>query len=143
MLSHLGLIFTVSSTIFDDILRPAYDPIVMNILHIFTTLLVVLTHFRKTNDHFALAPFLDAPEFDTTYSICYIFTPPSVPLTIDPSPPVLAPPFDPGLAPIPHHTFKGATSAGYNYGEDKPSVDWMINFSVVMVSLLLVHVNIL
>ncbi|KAF9786270.1 hypothetical protein BJ322DRAFT_776607 [Thelephora terrestris] len=111
----------------------------MNIFNVFTAFMVVLIQLLKTNDHFALAPLLDAPEFDTTYSVCYLLVAPPVILTIDPSPPVLALPFDLNLAPLPPHTFKGATSAAYAYGENKFPVDWMSHFSVVILSLLLVH----
>ncbi|KAF9644974.1 hypothetical protein BDM02DRAFT_813294 [Thelephora ganbajun] len=109
----------------------------MNIYNIFTTFVVVLIHLLHTNNTCALAPLLDAPEPDTTYSIRYIITPPSVPLTIDPSPPVLAPPFDPDYAPTPPRTFVGATSAGH--GTNSFSVDWVTNFLVVIISGLLVH----
>lgn len=110
----------------------------MNIYNILATFVVVLIQLMHSPNHRVLAPLLDAPEYDTTYSICFIITPPSVPLTIDPSPPVLAPPFDPEYAPIPPHTFVGATSAGH--GADSFSVNWMVNLAV-MVSGLFVHVS--
>ena len=111
----------------------------MNVYNIFTALIVILMQLRRTNDRRALAPTLDPPEPDTTYSICYIVTPPSVPLTIDPSPPVLAPPFDPDHAPVPPHTFAGATSAGY--GEKNFTANWRTGLLLVVVSGLLVQVS--
>lgn len=111
----------------------------MNIYNVFATLVAILIHLLHTEDHFALAPLLDAPEPDTTYSICYIVTPPAVPFTIDPSPPVLVSPFDPDFAPSPPHTFMGATSAGY--GTDSFSVNWKVTLLVVTVSGLLIHVS--
>ena len=108
----------------------------MNIYNVFATCVVVLTHLQ-TNDRHVLIPLLDAPESITASSVYYIFTPPSLPLTIDPSPPVLAPPFDPNHAPALPHTFISATSAR----DDRSiSVDWMTNVLVVVVFALLVHV---
>ena len=129
-----------SPTTFHRILQWATPNLpTMNIYNIFTTLIVVLAHLLHTNDHRTLAPLLKAPEPDTTYSICYIITPPATPLTIDPSPPVLAPPFDPDHAPIPPYTHMGATSAGH--GTNSFSVNWLVNLLVVIVSGLLVHVS--
>ena len=111
----------------------------MNIYNVFTTVFIVLIHLLRTNDHHALAPLLDAPEYDTTYSICYVVTPPAVPFTIDPSPPVLAPPYDPDHAPTLPHTFVGATSAGH--GTNSRSVNWTVNLLAIIISGLLVHVS--
>jgi hypothetical protein len=100
----------------------------MNIYNIFTTFVAVLIHLLRSADRGVLAPLLDAPEYDTTYSICSVITPTSVPLTIGPSPPVLAPPFDSEYAPILPHTFAGATSAGHDV--DSFSVNWMVHVVV-------------
>ena len=111
----------------------------MHFYNIFTTFVIVLINLLHSIDNRVLAPLLDAPEYDTTYSICYILTPPSIPLTLDPSPPVLAPPFDPDNAPIPPYTFAGATSAGY--GENSFSVDWEANLGAVIFIAFLVQVS--
>ena len=111
----------------------------MNIYNIFVIISVVLINLFHSTDNRVLAPLLDAPEYDTTYSICYIPVPPFVPLTIDPSPLVLAPPFDPDIAPTPPHTFAGATSAGY--GTNSSSADWEANFVMVAFIALLVQVR--
>ena len=111
----------------------------MHFYNIFTTFVIVLINLLHPIDNRVLAPLLDAPDYDTTYSICYILTPPSVPLTIGPSPPVLAPPFDPNYAPIPPYTFAGATSAGY--GKNNFSVDWEVNLVAVIFIALLVQVS--
>ena len=112
---------------------------IMHFYNIFTAFAIVLINLLHSADDRVLAPLLDAPEYDTTYSICYILTPPSVSLTIDPSPPVLAPPFDPDYAPVPHYTFAGATSAGW--GADSFSVDWEDNLVTVILITLLVQVS--
>ena len=111
----------------------------MNIYHVFTAFTVVLIHLLQTNDRRALAPLLDAPEYDCTYSISYIIIPPYTPLTIDPSPPFLIPLFDPNSTPIPPHTFTGATSTVCD--SDTLSVDWATNVLMVVISGLLVHVG--
>lgn len=113
----------------------------MNIYNVFITVAIVLINLLHSTDNRVLAPLLDAPEYDTTYSICYILTPPSVPLTIDPSPPALAPPFHPDFAPAPPHTFAGATSAGH--GTNSFSVDWEINLVTIVFIALIVQVRIL
>jgi hypothetical protein len=111
----------------------------MNPYSIFTAFVVILINVLHSIDNRALINLLDPPEYDTAYSICYILTPPSVPLTIDPSPPVLAPPFDLNLAPTPPHTFTGATSAGY--ATNNFSVDWEANLVTVFFIALLLRVS--
>ena len=111
----------------------------MNLYNIFATFVIVLVSLLHSIDDRLLAPLLDPPEYDTTYSICYILTPPSVALTIDPSPPVLAPPFDPNFAPTPPHTFTGATSADRE--TNNFSVDWEANLVAVIFIALLLQVS--
>ena len=111
----------------------------MNIYNIFIAITIVLINLLHSTDNRVLAPLLDDLEHDTTYSICYILVPPSIPLTIDPSPPVLAPPFDPDFAPTPPHTFMGATSAGHD--ANSFSVDREANLVTVFLISLLVQVH--
>jgi len=110
----------------------------MHFYIVFTVFITFLIDLLPSIDDGVLAPLIGATECDTTHSICYIFTPPSV-LTIDPSPPVLAPPFNPDYAPSPPYTFAGATSAGY--GANSFAVDWEANLVTVILIAFLVQVS--
>ena len=136
---HISLFFhhlprtTVKGFIFVD----------MSINLIIVTVFTILSHLVY-NDHRSVRDVLFLLEevvIDTSYFISYTLPIPPIPFTIDPSPPVLAPPFDPANPPTAAHTNLGATSA--DPCVVSRSVDMVVCLVVVMVSGILLSVSLI
>jgi hypothetical protein len=111
----------------------------MNINMIITTLTILahLVHIDYRSVH-EVAVLLEEV-VDTSYFISFSFPIPSVPPTIDPSPPVLAPPFDPINTPTAAHTHSRATSTDPTVANR--SLDFAVCLVLVIVTGILLCVS--
>jgi hypothetical protein len=112
----------------------------MNINTIIVAALTVLIHFVRV-DHRSVRDMVLLLEevVDTSYFISFSLPIPLVPLTIDPSPPVLAPPFDPTNIPSTAHTHSSATSTDPSVVSR--SIDLMVCLVLVVISGILLCVS--
>jgi hypothetical protein len=120
-----------------------FDNINMNTHMIVVTLLTILSHLVHI-DHRSVQNvtlLLEEVVVDTSYFISFSLSAPPFPLTIDPSPPVLAPPFDQTKVPTHAHTHPSATSADHT--PVSRSVDLTVCLVLVMVSGILLGVGLL
>ena len=84
----------------------------MNIHTIIVAAFTILAHLIHVDHRSALEVVLLLEEVvvDTSYFISFSLPVPSIPFTIDPSPPVIAPPFDPTNTPTAARTHSSGTS---------------------------------